>query len=302
MDEGAPQPTTVARIGRQSFEKMEAFTDRLRSLKAETPCCRILAGDESGRSFVVETNLKPPPLATVTGFGDNTSLGMYLKSGKGQPSDIIVLDQSQAHVEALLAGVEGAEQPSGIVGFFRRRLGGSWAESGTGDHLIASDLNGRPGSLMAESRGGERGGMRQLFALRSRTIRNARVDQLGAGELQRLTGHFAWDAGRDGMPQALRVSFEPASGSRIDGFTVVAGFRRGDAAQNAGRLRSAVDQVVAATRDKDIPMAVVQISIKNALRDASDSDVARIIFEIRSGSAATRFTFLQPARQLIRSA
>jgi hypothetical protein len=302
MDRSPPRPRPgSARLGRQSFSDTEAFLSELRTLKMETPCCRIVARDGSGRSFIVETNAKPPPLTRIAGFGDNASLGMYIKSGKGRPADVIVLGQKQAHVDVLLAGVDGAAQPQGLIGLFRRRLGGSSRGQAAGDHLIAYDLNGRPGSLMAESGSGGRGGMRQLFALRSKTVRNATVQELGAAELQRLTGRFAWDAGRDGMPIAVRVSFPPEAGSRIDGFNVIAGFRRGDPQDNAGRLRSAVGDVVAATRDRDIPLAVVQISIKNSLRGASEAEVGRIIFEIRNGSAATQFTLAPRRRSLSRS-
>jgi len=301
MDSSAPRPATVARLGRQAFSDSDAFLGRLRTLKAETPCCRIMARDERGRSFIVESNPKPPPLARVAGFGDNATLGMYLKSGKGQPADIIVLGQGRAHVEALLAGIEAVDRPGAMIGFFRRHLRRSTSEPATGDHLIGSDLNGRPGSLMASSRRGDGSGMRQLFALRSKSVRNATVEELGAAELQTVTGRFNWDSGLDGMPAAVRVSFPPGNGSRIDGFNVIAGFRRGDPVQNQARLRSTVEGVAAATRDKDISLATVQISIKNALRNASDAEVGRIIFEIRSGSAATQFTLLLPRHLLVRS-
>jgi hypothetical protein len=288
----------AARIGTQRFATDEEFVTALRTIKTQTPCCRVLAKDANDAFYLAETNTKPPPTALVTSFGDTASLGTYMARHAGE-GDLIALDQPREHVEAIVAGLDvDPASPSrfDVLKAAARRFFGR-SRSGTGDHVMLVDLRGRPGGIDPPGIDGAPPGERvgQIVRLAGKRTEGARVEPVTPQDAAKIVGGIDWTSAADGAPRVVRVRF--GDGSSLD---TVAGFRSGDAGANQRSLDQAVaSSVELASAKPGSRMIALAATIKNELKQLSKDQLGRVLFVVREeGGANKQFTLAPGSRSV----
>jgi hypothetical protein len=290
LDMPATQTRWTARLGTNVFNSKPEFATELRTIKAGTACCRILAKDGNDVLYLAETNLRPPPGVQITSFGDTASFGNYMRA-HGAAEDVIVLDQTAAHVDAMFASLSfDAAAPSrfaalkaaarDLVARSRQIVGG--AEPG--DHVLLTDLRGRGGRIDVPGGGSVSERADRMAWLVGRRTRGARVEPVSRQEAARVVGGINWDAAQSGAPTVVRVRFEGPG--KLD---VVAGFRSGGAAANQKLLERTVAKTLSQPKS-DTQVAKLALTIKHELQALPDDQLRHVVFVVDEGGAKTQFT------------
>ena len=283
---GAPRP--VARLGARSFESDAQFVKTLEAMKQKAPCCRIMARNERGEALLVETNAAPPPVIKTTTFGDNVSLGSYLRKN-GKP-DIIMLDQPSEHISSLL--LSAVERQSSVSPFevMRQRIRGLFRTAPErGDYVIGVDLNGRPGSVLmrSDARLSTEQRLVSIGEAQAKRVNDLRFQRLGAEDVQTMLGELAWVPAKDGLPTGVRVSFALQEGSQRGFIDVLMGyFRPGAQVQRAEQV---IQKTIVAAKG-DVSLVQLQMTIQNDLRALNDADLGRIAMFVRQDRGAMQTT------------
>jgi hypothetical protein len=279
----------TARLGAKGFASNDEFATELRAIKSKTVCCRILAKDANDVLYFTETNVKPPPTALVSTFGDTASFGNYMRS-RGGLGDVIVFDQSSQHVEAMFAGLDmDPASPSRfdtLKAVARRLIG----RSKPSDHLLLTDLRGRRGSIdVPRDRGAIEEGADRMVALAAKRTTGANVEELTSQQVADVVGGLEWNSSVDGAPRVVRVRL--GGSATLD---TVASFRTGDAAAQQQLLSSTVTRSVASS-DANTKVLQLMLTIKLDLRALPSEQLNKLVLVVRDGGAKMQLT-LAPIR------
>jgi hypothetical protein len=283
LDMPANEARWTARLGMQEFTSNAEFAADLRTIKAETPCCRILAKDRNDVLYFAEKNPSPPPTVQIRSFGDTASFGNYMRS-HGGVEDVIVFDQSPAHVEAMFAGLDvdmaSTSRFDALKAAARRLIG----RSDPTDSRLLVDLRGRRGSIDVPRGSGASGERAQRIALLAgKRTGGAHIEPLTSQQAAEIVGGLDWNA-QDGAAHVVRVRF---SGSR--GLDVVAGFRSGEAAANQQLLDSTVARSVGLSSPDTLDLQVA-LTIKLDLEALPPERLGKVVLVVQEGGAKMQLT------------
>jgi hypothetical protein len=273
-------------LGTKTYSGKDAFVEDLRTVADKNECCVFIAQDDHGVSYVTEKNATPPPAVLTLEVRDTPSLTDYVKqvsarAGSKNVKEIVFLDSSEAHVEALTLGLRGPDQPGPTLEF-DRAVSQSGVVKGTSrtDALLGRDLRGRPSFIERISQvvgGGGRDLLEHLGIIQPREVwGQVQTTVLDAGSVRDFLRELDWEPARDGVPSAIKVSFGPGENVPSD-LSVIAGFNNGDSPLAKDRLEAAHRENVAAASTNGASVAQYVMGIKNDLRGLTDVQLKRLV-------------------------
>jgi hypothetical protein len=283
------RPTAVARLGGRTFDTSGALVDALTAVRTKTPCCRVAMETTDGVILMADAEPHPPPLVSVTQFGDSTSFAAFLRSRPG--ADVIVLGQPRAHVEAVLASIDLADPQVGLAGLIARaRSRTSRTIDGIADVLFGRDLSGRVDAITASVDGADdTARAARLADLRTPMRRAGDIGELDPQTLALLLKPLNWDLARDGDTVAVRASVAPGGGGGGDGsITVLAGFAGGDRRSNLNSLVQIVQRDIDDGESKKSPFTSILMTIRNDI--SRQPNARRIELAVTKGSTSMQLT------------
>jgi hypothetical protein len=291
------------RIGGRVYADKTDFVEDLRTLAANNDCCVFVARDKGQVAYATEINLKPPPLATAYEFRDTPSLTSELlllskRAGSGNQRAVIFLDEPPEHVQALMLSMgmsdHGAVDP---VALAKAAIG-----AGTSTDKVAAivqrDLEGRPSWLRvfkeaANARARE-------FLGRASVVRpaevwaRAKVDTLDNASLNDILGAADWNAGRDGTPAAVRVSFEPVAPYQASSVSLIAGFNMKSTSNAGAMLLRATQRTQYAAAQVGASPAQFLMTARAQLSGLPPQTLQRLLLVVEDDDGKALFTLRWP--------
>ena len=283
-----PLKEPVARLGGRVMTSDQHFIDTLLDMKQRAPCCRLMARNGDGHAFVAEAHPVPPPVFRVRGFGDTASMGHYLRHFEGKPDDLIVLDQSQASVDALLIGLSDKAQDPSIINYVRNKFRSAVDRmSGRADHFITTDLAGERGNIVVDPGSLSDLERDQLMAdLKNQSVRVAGIEDVPPQEMAKMVAGQAWHEFSGAPPVGIRIRLQSDKGG---GFGILDVLTRFGRQPDSRTIRTAIT-VAISNNNNDQKLGATILSIRHALEKSGDLTHIRMV--LKKGTTAIQMAGL----------
>ncbi len=286
------------RIGGRGYAGKKAFVDEMRGLAAQNDCCVFVARDDNQLAYVTEINLKPPPLAIALEFRDTPSLTAQLvllskRAGRPDERAVIFLDAPPDHVQGLLRSMKsGPEDVSDLISLAEGLRSGAGNNERNVSAIVQRDLSGTPSWLRALG-----DTTRELLGhagmVRPREVwANAEMEVVDGAPLEGLLQKAAWDKGRDGLPTAIKVSFEPVAPYRSSSVSMVAGFDEQSLPEGSEALVDANRQARALALSRGASAAQYLTTVRAQLAGLPPDRLKRLLLIVEEDEARALFTRL----------
>ncbi len=287
-----------ARIGTRAYEGKIPFVEDLSGMAKQNECCIFVAHDDKQISYIAEKNeIAPPPVLTYE-VRDTPSLVEYLtsvsKRPKGNQKAIIFLDEPEPHVQALTLNVNGGWDDGGISDI-ARLIGNEHPDPGRVSGIMQSDLRGRRSVLrvLTDSLKEQRVAFLERLGIRRppATWQRATVAALDPSSKSEILMRTGWNEMTDGIPSAIKVSFETQETSEV---ALVAGFEGSEVATGERYLKDAhFDAKDLALRSSGT-LAQYLMTIKNRLGSLPSARLRRLLIIVQEpGETKTLLTWVE---------
>lgn len=304
----APDPGYVegfGRIGSKFYNGKKPLIDDLRAIAEKNTDSVFVIRDEQQIAYLAAKNIAPPPLIRVLEVRDTPSLIERLSvvtkgPDKNRPKSIIFLGEPEAHVKALALDLQGdsfadTERLASELG--RRPFANEKPFSG----ILGRDFKGRR-SLITGISEGVKDWFHNILSRATETLpkkswSNVNVTELDSRSIEAILKKADWNSSRDGLPTAIKITFDhnPFSGSKeID---ILAGFRdlQGKAAKET--LFKAHNEAVAFVPEKGGSIAEYFATLRSSLKELPQQSLKSLVLVVHDKESKALFTRISSPRE-----
>jgi hypothetical protein len=286
------------KLGQRVYTDKAQFLDDFAAIAAKNECCVFIVHDENQVAFAVERNSNGTPPVLVHEIHDTPSMNEFLRglsrrAGTSENKSIVFFETPESHVQAL--GLNAAADPRANLSEMAERLGQARVNKAEPriDGVVARDLTGNTSTLKTVVKSADS----RLRAFFSRIVLSepetswttARVEALERNSAEHLVKQLDWKTGRDGIPAAVSLKFEPASADGLPPLdvSITAGFEKTDYAEGQAQLLATSQRDLRLAGARHASIAEYTMTLRNELQRMPALKLRRLLIVVRNGENKT---------------